>query len=113
MHRVFQAQRLGIKVKARPAPFRYKTKRYNFWCAWLQDTTTHRFGENTKIVVVEGPIAAGKSAFAKSLAEDLDMLHMPEVTMDNFYISSYGYDLRKLDPQLPVQARSYMKIISV
>jgi NADH dehydrogenase (ubiquinone) 1 alpha subcomplex subunit 10 len=95
------------KGKVRPAPFPYKTKRYNLWRAWLQDTTTHRFDENTKIIVVEGPIAAGKSAFAKSLAEDLDMLHMPEVTMDDLYINSYGYDLRKLDPQLPAPARSY------
>lgn len=98
---------LRDKSKARPAPFPYKTKSYNFWRAWLQDTTTHRFDENSKIIVVEGPIAAGKSAFAKSLAEDLDMLHMPEVTMDNLYINSYGYDLRKLDPELPVSARSY------
>lgn len=98
---------LRDKGKVRPAPFPYKTKRYNLWRAWFQDTTTHRFDENTKIIVVEGPIAAGKSAFAKSLAEDLDMLHMPEVTMDELYINSYGYDLRKLDPQLPAPARSY------
>jgi NADH dehydrogenase (ubiquinone) 1 alpha subcomplex subunit 10 len=32
---------------------------------------------------------------------------MPEVTMDNLYINSYGYDLRKLDPQLPASTRSY------
>ena len=95
------------KSKARPAPFPYKTTPYNLWRAWLQDTTTHRFDENTKIIAVEGPVAAGKSKFAKSLAEDLDMLHLPEVTMDDYYINSYGYDLRKLDPQLPPSARSY------
>lgn len=98
---------LRDKSKVRPAPFPYKTKSYNMWRAWLQDTTTHRFDENTKIIVVEGPIAAGKTAFAKSLAEDLDMLHMPEVTMDNLYINSYGYDLRKLDPKLPPGTRSF------
>lgn len=98
---------LRDKSKVRPTPFPYKTKRYNMWRAWLQDTTTHRFDENTKIIVVEGPIAAGKTAFAKSLAEDLDMLHMPEITMDDLYINSYGYDLRKLDPQLPASAKSY------
>ena len=98
---------LRDKSKARPAPFPYQTKPYNLWRACLQDTTTHRFDENTKIIVVEGPIAAGKSKFAKSLAEDLDMLHMPEVTMDDYYINSYGYDMRKLDPQLPPSARSY------
>ena len=98
---------LRDKSKARPAPFPYQTKPYNLWRACLQDTTTHRFDENTKIIVVEGQVATGKSKFAKSLAEDLDMLHMPEVTMDDYYINSYGYDLRKLDPQLPPSARSY------
>jgi NADH dehydrogenase (ubiquinone) 1 alpha subcomplex subunit 10 len=98
---------LRDKSKPRPAPFPYQTKPYNLWRAMLQDTTTHRFDENTKIIVVEGPVAAGKSKFAKSLAEDLDMLHMPEVTMDDYYINSYGYDLREVDPQLPPAARSY------
>jgi NADH dehydrogenase (ubiquinone) 1 alpha subcomplex subunit 10 len=32
---------------------------------------------------------------------------MPEITMDDLYINSYGYDLRKLDPQLPASAKSY------
>jgi NADH dehydrogenase (ubiquinone) 1 alpha subcomplex subunit 10 len=67
---------------------------------------THRFDENTKIIVVEGPIAAGKSAFAKSLAEDLVMLRMPEVKIDAVYINDYSYDLRKLDLQLPAPTRS-------
>jgi NADH dehydrogenase (ubiquinone) 1 alpha subcomplex subunit 10 len=72
----------------------------------LQDKTSHRFDENTKIIVIEVPIVAGKSAFAKSLAEDLDMLHMPEVTIDAVYINDYSYDFRKLDPQLPAPTRS-------
>jgi len=37
----------------------------------------------------------------------LDMLYMPEVNMDMFYINSYGYDMRQLDPQLPESCRSY------
>lgn len=32
---------------------------------------------------------------------------MPDVTMDSYYINNYGYDMRKLDPQLPANCRSY------
>lgn len=59
------------------------------------------------MIVVEGPIAAGKSAFARELADDLEMLYMPQPTMDEIYINQYGYDLRKLDPELPKNVRSY------
>lgn len=114
VQRIVPIQSAGIsgsalrdKSKPRPEPYPYKTKKYNFWHAWLLDTTTHRFDENSKIIVVEGPIAAGKTAFAKNLAEDLDMLHLPEVTMDAHYINAYGYDMRQLDSQLPKVARSY------
>jgi NADH dehydrogenase (ubiquinone) 1 alpha subcomplex subunit 10 len=56
---------------------------------------------------VEGPIAAGKTRFAKELAEELDMLYMPAPTMDDIYINSYGYDLRQLDSKLPENVKSY------
>lgn len=32
---------------------------------------------------------------------------MPDITMDYYYINDYGYDMRKLDPQLPVNCRSF------
>lgn len=57
--------------------------------------------------MVEGPIAAGKTEFAKKLADDLDMYYMPQATMDDIYINDYGYDLRDLDEQLPPGARSF------
>lgn len=59
------------------------------------------------MIVIEGPIAAGKSAFAKELAEDLDMFYMPQPTLDEIYINPYGFDMRKLDPQLPEKTRSF------
>lgn len=49
----------------------------------------------------------GKTATGKKLAELLGMHFMPDVTMDFYYINDYGYDMRKLDPQLPVNCRSY------
>ncbi|XP_065364589.1 NADH dehydrogenase [ubiquinone] 1 alpha subcomplex subunit 10, mitochondrial [Calliphora vicina] len=87
-------------------PFPYKEKEYGVFQSMV-DKTTKRLNENSKIICVEGPIAAGKSKFAKELAEELEMLYVPEANMDMFYINSYGYDLRKLDPQLPENCRSY------
>ncbi|KAJ9594867.1 hypothetical protein L9F63_013828, partial [Diploptera punctata] len=114
VERIFPIHSAGIsgsgmrdKTKTRPKPYPYMTKPYNLLRAWFLDSTTYRFDENTKIIVVEGPVAAGKTVFAKNLAQELDMLHMPEVTMDNLYINNYGFDMRKLDPQLPKNTRSY------
>jgi len=91
-------------VTRRP-PFPYMEKKYTLLRSWL-DRTTHRFDENSKIIVVDGAVGAGKTAFAKQLAEDLDMLYMPEANMDAIYINPYGYDMRQLDPQLPKNIRS-------
>ncbi|GAB0096869.1 NADH dehydrogenase [Sergentomyia squamirostris] len=90
----------------RPPPYPYKTKRYGFFQA-IFDHTRKRFDDNTKIVVVEGPIASGKSKFAKELAQELDMHYIPEATMDDYYINFYGHDLRKLDEKLPLSCQSF------
>lgn len=60
-----------------------------------------------QIILVEGPIAAGKTEFAKKLANDLDMYYLPQAKMDDVYINEYGYDLRDLDGYLPPGARSF------
>lgn len=59
------------------------------------------------MIVVEGPIASGKTAFAKELAVELDMQYVPQPTLDDIYINPYGYDMRQLDPQLPKNMRSF------
>ncbi len=77
----------------KPKPFDYMRYEFNdFWN--LIDKTTPRFDENSKIVVVEGAHAVGKEAFAKELADDLDMKYFPPVTMDEVYVNEYGDDLR-------------------
>jgi len=108
------AQVRGITSKAmrhrnpsvKPEPFPYKEVKYNFWRALL-DNTCARFDENSKLIVVDGPPAAGKGALAKLLAEELDMLYIPCPTMDYILINSYGYDCRQLDDQLPEACKSY------
>lgn len=88
----------------RPPPFPYKEQKYNRFYQ-VFDRTVDRFNENTKVLVVDGPIAAGKSTFAKQLAEELDMLYFPEADLDMNYINEYGYDMRQLNPRLPVKVQ--------
>ncbi|KAL3266135.1 hypothetical protein HHI36_010320 [Cryptolaemus montrouzieri] len=93
-------------IQTKPKPWPYKEKRYTFLHQFI-DKTTARFDDNSKIIVVEGPVAAGKTAFAKQLADDLEMLYLPEANLDMHYINDYGFDLRTLDNQLPESCRSF------
>uniref|UniRef100_A0A4Y7M261 NADH dehydrogenase [ubiquinone] 1 alpha subcomplex subunit 10, mitochondrial n=1 Tax=Daphnia barbata TaxID=414587 RepID=A0A4Y7M261_9CRUS len=101
-----KAMREGLPPVNKPAPFPYKEKRYNFFRA-LFDPTTSRLDENSKLIVVEGPPAAGKGLLAKELADELGMAYFPSPTVAESYINDYGYDLRQLDPKLPESCRSY------
>jgi len=111
-HPVFMLQSAQISGKTlrprefeKPKPFPYETKKYNwFWS--LVDDTLKRFDENSKVIVIEGNIAAGKTTLAKALAEELDMKHYPEVTMDMQYVNGYGYDLRTLDHLMPPKLKT-------
>lgn len=87
-------------------PFPYETVRYNFLRSLFDDTES-RFDENSKIIIVEGNIAAGKTTLAKSLAEELDFLHFPEASMDMLYVDKSGFDLRSLDHLLPDLMKHY------
>ena len=80
----------------RAKPWDYK--RWGFeWHHCLIDGTTKRFNENSKMVVIEGPPALGKTEVAKAIAEEFDLLYVPGFTMEDYYINGYGYDLRELD----------------
>jgi len=87
------------ELEKRPPPWNYKRLGFN-WIYALFDGTTKRFNENSKIVVVDGPPAIGKTEFCKGLAEEMGMMYMGPGTMDDFYINGYGYDVRKLDPKM-------------
>uniref|UniRef100_A0A4Y7N334 NADH dehydrogenase [ubiquinone] 1 alpha subcomplex subunit 10, mitochondrial n=1 Tax=Daphnia similis TaxID=35528 RepID=A0A4Y7N334_9CRUS len=100
------AMREGLPPVNKPPPFPYKEKRYNFFRA-LFDPTTSRLDENSKLIVVEGPPAAGKGVLAKELADDLGMAYFPTPTVAETYINDYGYDLRQLDDQIPNSCKSY------
>jgi len=84
---------------SKPKPWPYREKTFTRLHS-LIDRASKRFDENSKVIVVEGPVAAGKTAFAKTLAQELDMLHVPEANMDLRFINPYGYDMRQLDSKL-------------
>jgi len=90
----------------KPAPWNYKQKRFTM-LNYFFDKTTARLDENSKIIVVEGPPASGKTKFAKALAEELEMHYFPEANLDMININDYGYDLRQLDQQVPESCRTF------
>ncbi|XP_041969499.1 NADH dehydrogenase [ubiquinone] 1 alpha subcomplex subunit 10, mitochondrial [Aricia agestis] len=90
----------------KPPPFDYVNKHYT-WLRSLLDRTTHRFDENSKLIVVDGPVAVGKTKFAAALAEDLGMKHFEEANMDIHYIRPNGIDLRIFDDKIPEDTRTF------
>lgn len=95
--------RRGIAGKAmreevkKPKPFPYEKRQFGLLQHLLGDRTTLRFDENTKVVVVEGAHAVGKTKFAKELAEELGMKYHPAPNMDMFFKSPYGkVDIRSV-----------------
>ncbi|KAG1653422.1 NADH dehydrogenase [ubiquinone] 1 alpha subcomplex subunit 10, mitochondrial [Nymphon striatum] len=90
----------------KPPPFPYQTKKYGYLRS-IFDLTTKRFDENTKVIVVDGNIAAGKTSFSKKLAEELDMKYVREPVVDMKYIQN-GYNMKQLDPYLPDSLKSFV-----
>lgn len=89
--------RIGVE---RPPPFNYREKSYNMFY-WYYDYNVERLDENSRIVVVDGPIAAGKDKFARELAKELDMAYMPAPTFDRLCVDAYGFDIRTVDHDFP------------
>jgi len=67
------------------------------------EKTSYRFDENSKLIVVDGAHAIGKSKFAQELAEDLDMKFISYPRVTDMLINGYGVDLRQYnDLMLPI-----------
>ena len=59
--------------------------------------------ENSKLIVVEGAHAIGKSKFAQELADELEMKYFPTPRITDMMIDGYGVDLRQYnDLMLPI-----------
>lgn len=94
-------------LESKPKPWPYLTKKYTWFHQNLfrTDFCVERFDENTKVIVVEGNIGAGKSRFAKELADQLGMKHFPEPTLDDVFITKTGFDYRTLNWRVPESAQ--------
>nr|XP_034184763.1 NADH dehydrogenase [ubiquinone] 1 alpha subcomplex subunit 10, mitochondrial isoform X2 [Osmia lignaria] len=90
----------------KPAPFKYWEKLYSAF-QMAKTSIVMRYDENTRIIVVDGPPAVGKSKLCEKLAEEFGMMYMPPPGHDELYINPYGYDLREMDSKLPLHAQSY------
>lgn len=78
----------------KPKPFPYEKDIDFRMIPGMFEKTTYRFDENSKLIVVDGAHAIGKSKFAKELAEELDMAYFPYPRMDDCLINAYGVDMR-------------------
>lgn len=98
-----KAKRVNIQ---RISPFDYLQKKYGIWPQLFDPMVDRLCDENSKVIVVEGPIAAGKSNVAAKLAEEFEMVYLPPPTFDEYYINEYGFDIRTLDDRLSMNSQS-------
>lgn len=87
----------------KPKPFPYEKDVDFRMIPGMFEKTTYRFDENSKLIVVDGAHAIGKSKFAQELAQELDMIYVPYPRSDDWLVNSYGVDLRQFnDLMLPI-----------
>lgn len=95
------------EIKAsKPKPWPYDRKKFTHLHSGILrvDRTVDRFDENTKVILIEGPIACGKSAFGIELADKLGMRYygQPE---DEIIFKRGDRDWRLVNWKLPELAQ--------
>ena len=75
----FSAAEIG---KRYPKTFDYKNKYYNAFTGLFDVQTVKRLEENSLIITVDGNFGAGKSAFAKRLAKEIDFIYASELDIE-------------------------------
>ena len=63
--------------------------------------------QNSKVIVVEGNIAAGKNLFAQMLAKQFDLKFFRAPTDHDCFNYTYNFDERVLDEFMPEDCRTY------
>lgn len=84
----------------------YERRSWGLHNFFLDPFTKRKFNENSKIIQIEGNVAAGKEDLGRRLAEQLDMYYMPHIDLEDYYINEHGYDYRALNPLLPERLRA-------
>ncbi|CAH8867189.1 unnamed protein product [Trichobilharzia szidati] len=94
---------------AKPPRFDYFARGDNVLSA-IFDRAGNRFNDNTKVILVEGNIASGKSNVAAKLAEQFGMAYFPDPTEDDIYVNKMvdpPFDFRCHNCLLPDFAKYY------
>jgi len=88
-------------------PWPYEKYGFRFWHMPF-DRFDWRYDDNTKIIVIDGNIATGKTNIGKQIAEHFDMLYVPDVSDEEMFWweTSHTFDAREHDHLLPMEARS-------
>jgi len=73
----------------------------------LFDRTTTRWDDHTKVIVVDGAHAIGKTKFAEELAEEFDMKLFGYPRVSDTYINYYGQDLNDYSVYLEPRLKPY------
>ena len=93
------------KRKHKPWPYErkiYGARLFDFNVFWsIFDNTYKRFDDNSKIIVVDGNIAVGKTDFAKKLAKQFDMKYVADAKDDMAFAVGENFDYRFFNEQLP------------
>lgn len=93
----------GQPANRKYAPWPYKKRRYNeFWQYF--DNTRKRFDDNSKVILIEGNLAVGKSSFGEKLAKEFDMKFFPDIRDEKTFLAESGFDKRSLNEQLPARS---------
>ncbi|KAL8567924.1 hypothetical protein ACOMHN_059046 [Nucella lapillus] len=93
----------GEPAKRKYAPWPYEKRPYNSFYQFF-DNTMKRFDDNTKIILIEGNLAVGKSWFGEQIAKEFDMKYFPDLKDEKIFLTGENFDLRSLNEQLPARS---------
>jgi len=91
----------------KPAPWPYQQQTFTV-IDQFYDSTEARLDENSKVIVVDGNLAVGKTNFAKKLADSLGFHLVPHISeADLFFSHYYQIDARWANHTLPAEHKIY------
>jgi len=90
----------------RPKPFPQDTRNYTM-IDEIFDRTTTRWDDHSKVIIVDGAHAIGKTKFATELAEEFDMKLFGYPNITDHFVNYYGQDLNDYSVYLSPRLKPY------